>query len=280
MSTSTSDDMVRAVFNEVIELKSSVLRLDERFAIQFSPAPNKENVTNFHAFATAVVSQGIDSVAKEREMSRVNAHPDCLGARCIVATLPGARIGFQPTRTNKTPCANARIDALIVYLWKKKHSNSSAEIGHANFATSWGSLSPQGRTYYALRLESDIFDYGYQIYKCNKKWAANLLIQDTMKGQRQSERRRFGVFPVVEAPVEELEAPTEVRNTKRRNAIDLWHVLLNVTPASQADLGTTAPHPMFWPYALTIESAGSHFLFKYLQGCICNFAHFLNSIPG
>ncbi|KAI7891039.1 uncharacterized protein EV154DRAFT_481555 [Mucor mucedo] len=214
MSTSTSDDMVRAVFNEVIELKSSVLRLDERFAIQFSPAPNNENVTNFRAFATAVVSQGIDLVAKEREMARVNAHPDCLGARSIVATLPGARIGFQPTRTNKTPCANARIDALIVYLWKKNHSNSSAEIGHAKckeirlqfrsitrrlryamiqegtVATSWGSLSPQERTYYALRLESDIFDYGYQIYKCNKKWAANLLIQDTMKGQRQSERRR------------------------------------------------------------------------------------------
>ncbi|KAI7868365.1 uncharacterized protein EV154DRAFT_488165 [Mucor mucedo] len=238
MSTSTSDDMVRAVFNEVIELKSSVLRLDERFAIQFSPAPNNENVTNFRAFATAVVSQGIDLVAKEREMARVNAHPDCLGARSSVATLPGARIGFQPTRTNKTPCANARIDALIVYLWKKNHSNSSAEIGHAKckeIRLQFRSITrrlryamiQEERTYYALRLESDIFDYGYQIYKCNKKWAANLLIQDTMKGQRQSERRRVGVSPVVEAPVEELEAPTEVCN-----AIDLWHVLLNdLTPS-------------------------------------------------
>ncbi|KAG2191532.1 hypothetical protein INT47_003619 [Mucor saturninus] len=240
MSTSTSDDMVRAVFNEVVDLKSSVLRLDERFAIQFSPSPNNENATNFRAFATAVVSQGIDLVAKEREMARVNAHPDCLGARSIVATLPGAKTGFQPTRTNKTPCANARIDALIAYLWKKNHSNSSTEITHAKckeirlqfrsitrrlryamtqegtVATSWGSLSPQERTYYALRLEGDIFDYGYQIYKCNKKWAANLLIQDTMKGQRQSERRRVGVSPVVEAPVEEPEAPTAIRNTRRR----------------------------------------------------------------
>ncbi|KAG2209689.1 hypothetical protein INT47_001835 [Mucor saturninus] len=203
MSTSTSDDMVRAV----------LMRLDERFAIQFSPSPNNENVTNFRAFATA----GIDLVAKEREMARANAHPDCLGARSIVATLPGAKIGFQPACTNKTPCANARIDALIAYLWKKNYSNSSTEITHAKckeIRLQFRSITRRLR--YAMTQEGDIFDYGYQIYKCNKKWAANLLIQDTMKGQRQSERRRVGVSPVVEAPVEEPEAPTAIRNTRRR----------------------------------------------------------------
>ncbi|KAI7894496.1 uncharacterized protein EV154DRAFT_549182 [Mucor mucedo] len=129
--------MVRAVFNEVIELKSSVLRLDERFAIQFSPAPSNENVTSSCAFATAAVSQGIDFVAKEREMARVNAHPDSFGAQSI-------------------------------------------------------------------------------IYKCNKKWVANLLIQNTIKGRRQRKRRRVrvGVSPVVEAQVVELEAPTAARNTR------------------------------------------------------------------
>ncbi|KAI7887563.1 uncharacterized protein EV154DRAFT_484943 [Mucor mucedo] len=53
MSISTSDDMVRTVFNEVAELKSSVLRLDERFAIQFLPALSNVNVTSFFSFATA-----------------------------------------------------------------------------------------------------------------------------------------------------------------------------------------------------------------------------------
>ncbi|KAI7873748.1 uncharacterized protein EV154DRAFT_487067 [Mucor mucedo] len=222
MSTSTSDDMVRAVLNEVIELKSSVLRLDERFAIQFSPAPNNENVTNFRAFATAVVSQGIDLVAKEREMARVNAHPDCLGARSIVTTLPGAGISNSSAEIGHAKCKEIRPQFRSI-----TRRLRYAMIQEGTVATSWGSLPPQDRTYYALSLESDIFDYGYQIYKCNKKWAANLLIQDTMKGQRQSERRRVGVSPVVEAPVEELETPTEVCN-----AIDLWHVLLNdLTPS-------------------------------------------------
>lgn len=153
-------------------------------------------------------------VAREREMARVNAHPDCLGARSIVATLPEARIGFQCTSTNKTPSATARINALINYLWKKIPGNPSTDIDFAKLkeirlgfrsitrrlryamtqegavATSWGTLSAQEKTYYALRLEREIFEYGYAIYKCNKKWAANLLIQECMKAERQGDKRR------------------------------------------------------------------------------------------
>ena len=33
--------------------------------------------------------------------------------------------------------------------------------------------------------------YGFPVYKCNKRWAANLLLQEAMKGERQTARRRL-----------------------------------------------------------------------------------------
>ena len=55
-------------------------------------------------------------VARQLEMARVNAFPNARGVRSIVATLPEALVGFQPTRTNKIPSATARINALIKFL--------------------------------------------------------------------------------------------------------------------------------------------------------------------
>lgn len=50
LTASSSDDLVRAVLDEVVGLKASVMKLDERFSIQFSPAPDSESAINFRPF--------------------------------------------------------------------------------------------------------------------------------------------------------------------------------------------------------------------------------------
>ncbi|KAI9326462.1 hypothetical protein BD770DRAFT_416960 [Pilaira anomala] len=147
-------------------------------------------------------------------MARVNAFPNHMGARSIVATLPEALIGFQATRTNRTPSATARIDALISFLLKSR-AGSAEEISLAVVkterlqlrsitrlvrgemimqgvkATSWGELSAAEQLYYSLRLEEEVNkQLQPPIYKCNKQWAAKLLLQEKMKGERQCKKRR------------------------------------------------------------------------------------------
>ena len=55
----------------------------------------------------------------------------------------------------------------------------------------WSGLTPQERVFYSLQLEGDIEEYGFAIYKCKKQWASNLLLQEAMKGERQTARRRL-----------------------------------------------------------------------------------------
>ncbi|KAI9330338.1 hypothetical protein BD770DRAFT_403889 [Pilaira anomala] len=161
-------------------------------------------------------------VARQLEMSRINAFPNARGTRSIVATLPDALVGFQPTRTNKTPSATARINALINFLYKQTTgseldaSPTVVRIHRLQFrgltrdvrlqmkkeganATEWSGLSPEEQVYYSLQLEGVIAEYGFPIYKCNKRWAANLLLQECMKGERQTKKRRMVIIIILPA---------------------------------------------------------------------------------
>ncbi|KAI9362657.1 hypothetical protein BD770DRAFT_381499 [Pilaira anomala] len=183
-------------------------RLERKFDAQFAPATRRAN------FGAMNATTEIDRVARQNEMARVNAIPNYMGTRNIAATLPEARIGFQATGTNRTPSATARIDALISFLLKSR-AGSAEEISpnvikthrlrlrsltrlvrgqmimQGVTATSWSELSATEQLYFSLRLEEEVNE-GLQlpIYRCNKQWAARLLLQDKMKGERQCKKRR------------------------------------------------------------------------------------------
>lgn len=142
------------------------------------------------------------------------SQPDHRGVRHIPPTMKEARMGFIPTKTNRTPCISARINALINYLWKKKN-NTERNISKAEQKLvslqfhmytrqcrlimkseginepNWGKLPAQQKLYYSLRLEELIFsNYHYPIYECVDRWAASLLLQDVMKAERKTDKRR------------------------------------------------------------------------------------------
>ncbi|KAI9327115.1 hypothetical protein BD770DRAFT_404750, partial [Pilaira anomala] len=148
-------------------------------------------------------------------MARVNAFPNHMGARSIVATLPEALISFQATRTNRTPSATARIDALISFLLKSR-AGSAEEISLAVVkterlqlrsitrlvrgemimqgvkATSWGKLSAVEQLYYSLRFEEEVNkQLQLPIYKCNKQWAAKLLAREDARRDGRSRKKQL-----------------------------------------------------------------------------------------
>lgn len=157
---------------------------------------------------------GCEQNGIEQRMSFLMAHPDDRGVRHIPATISDARIGFLPTKTNKTPSATSRINALINYLWKRKQGSEidislpeqrvirlqfHAYTRHCRLImrengideTNWGRLSTSQKLYYSLRLEEMIFTkFGYELYECERQWAASLLLQEAMKAERQTEKRR------------------------------------------------------------------------------------------
>lgn len=148
-------------------------------------------------------------------MARVNAFPDSMGTRSIMAILPEARIGFKPSKSNRTPSTTARINALINFLLKSR-SASAVDVIHPDITkkyrlklrnitrlvrgqmimegvttNSWSQLSDTEQKYYTLLLEGEVNDsLDLPIYKCKKQWAANLLLQEKMKGERQNKKRR------------------------------------------------------------------------------------------
>ncbi|KAL0087506.1 hypothetical protein J3Q64DRAFT_1698038 [Phycomyces blakesleeanus] len=145
-------------------------------------------------------------------MSYFVNHPDDRGVSHIPVTMTQARVDFIPTRTNKTPSATFRINALINFLWKKQRGtdfNVSAEeqkLIRLQFhmytrqcrrimredgilETNWGKLSSQQKLYYSLRLEELILNYQFALHKCRGQRAATLLLQEMMKAEHQTENR-------------------------------------------------------------------------------------------
>lgn len=148
-------------------------------------------------------------------MARAIAFPNARGERDIPAVLEEAKHGFAPTRTNRTPSAIARINALISYLWANNNNGEQISESKKRFvrlqfrsltrqcrlnmmqdnvdSTSWSQLSSRQQLYYSLKLEGAITDFGYPIYRCKRQWCASLLISDAMKGERQTASRRVHV---------------------------------------------------------------------------------------
>ncbi|KAL0085808.1 hypothetical protein J3Q64DRAFT_1834309 [Phycomyces blakesleeanus] len=98
---------VRTVVRELSDIRASVAKI-------------AETVTSQQQFIREDISHSFHAVN----------HPDDRGVRHIPATMTEACVGFIPTRTNKTPSATSRINALINFLWKKQQGtdvNVSAE---------------------------------------------------------------------------------------------------------------------------------------------------------
>jgi hypothetical protein len=135
-----------------------------------------------------------------------------MGERDIPATLGEAQRGFIPSRSNRTPSATVRIDALISYLWKTSNNGQDISDLKKHFdrlqfraltrecrvnmkqdgirCSFWGDLSDQQKLYYCLKLEKAIATFGYPIFRCRRQWAAGLLLQEAMKSERQTAHRR------------------------------------------------------------------------------------------
>jgi hypothetical protein len=54
----------------------------------------------------------------------------------------------------------------------------------------WTDIPTDRQLYYALILEERIESYGFHIWKCRQQWAARTLLQEAMKAERQTEKRR------------------------------------------------------------------------------------------
>ncbi|KAL0082820.1 hypothetical protein J3Q64DRAFT_1836435 [Phycomyces blakesleeanus] len=147
---------------ELTDIRTSVARIDENIANQqqfIRQTFNADGTSNVHR---DVVKQS----AIERRMTYLVSHPDDRGVRYISATMNEARMGFIPQGTNKTP-------------------NDGVE------EVNWGKLNSQKKLYYSLRLEELIFNnYNFLLYECQDQWAASLLLQEVMKAERQTEKRR------------------------------------------------------------------------------------------
>ncbi|KAL0083273.1 hypothetical protein F4703DRAFT_1794838 [Phycomyces blakesleeanus] len=201
---------------ELADIRTSVARINENVANQqqfIRQTFNADRTSNAHR---DVVEQS----AIKRRMSYLVSHSDDRSVRHIPATMNEAHMGFIPRRTNKTPSATARINALINYLWKKQKGtdvNISAleqKLICLQFhmyirqcwciikddgvvEVNWGKLNSQKKLYYSLRLVELIFNnYNFPLYDCQDQWAASLLLQEVMKAERQTEKRRKYFFEV------------------------------------------------------------------------------------
>ncbi|CAO3618592.1 unnamed protein product [Mucor hiemalis] len=152
---------------------------------------------------------GINLDAYNREVARTVADLDSRGCRNIPPVLTEASMGFVARGSNRTPSSSARINALINYLWKRlsdvnrSRNVSEGELNHIRTRfndqarnvivmmrndgvteTFWSKIEKRKQLYYAFKLEGEILRMGYKIFQCEKQWAAMLLLQERMKGQR------------------------------------------------------------------------------------------------
>ncbi|OAD75292.1 hypothetical protein PHYBLDRAFT_143550 [Phycomyces blakesleeanus NRRL 1555(-)] len=161
---------VRTVVRELSDIRASVAKI-------------AETVTSQQQFIREDISHSFHAVN----------HPDDRGVRHIPATMTEACVGFIPTRTNKTPSATSRINALINFLWKKQQGTdvnvSAEEQKLIRFQ-----FHIQQKLYYSLRLEELIFlNYQFALHKCRGRWAAALLLQEAkLSGEVQEEELSLG----------------------------------------------------------------------------------------
>ncbi|KAL0079868.1 hypothetical protein F4703DRAFT_1796202 [Phycomyces blakesleeanus] len=135
---------------------------EELTDIRTSVARIDENITNqqqfirqtFNADGTSNVHRDVvEQSAIERRMTYLVSHPDDRGVRYISATMNEAHDGVEEVN--------------------------------------WGKLNSQKKLYYSLRLEELIFNnYNFLLYECQDQWAASLLLQEVIKAERQTEKRR------------------------------------------------------------------------------------------
>ncbi|CAO3657311.1 unnamed protein product [Mucor hiemalis] len=121
--------------------------------------------------------------------------------------------GFVSSRTDNTPSGSARLGALLKLFWEIKTEGSvypkeNLQADRLSFRQ-WarqikalmrnvGVVSNDWRTgitdlqkkYYSFRLEAVISEGGFPVERCVEQWAARLLLQETVKSERQSEKRR------------------------------------------------------------------------------------------
>ncbi|GAA5797896.1 hypothetical protein HPULCUR_003292 [Helicostylum pulchrum] len=168
------------------------------------------NNNNLNNSFTNNLNSGIDRAELERNVVSVTAYPNRRSQRDIPATLEQAPRGFTPTGNNRTPSATLRIDSLITYLCagvNRELSETQKKFIRLQFRslarecrvnmkqngydfTFWNQFPEQLKLYYALKLEGAIQGFGHAIYRCKRQWAAGLLLQESMKSERQTAKRR------------------------------------------------------------------------------------------
>jgi hypothetical protein len=141
------------------------------------------------------------------------ANADVLGPRILQGSVPEALVGYTKTKNNKSPPVTKRLNVLIENLHKRNGSNATSltarqiEDHRSNWKRitrqvsflmkeedvverMWTDIPTDCQLYYALILEERIESYGFHIWKCRQQWAARTLLQEAMKTERRTEKRR------------------------------------------------------------------------------------------
>jgi hypothetical protein len=142
------------------------------------------------------------------------ANADVLGPRILQGSVPEALVGYTKTKNNKSPSVTKLLNVLVENFHKRNGSNATSPTARQieEHRSNWKRITRQVRflmkeegvvermwtdniptdrqLHYALILEEIIESYGFHIWKCRQQWAARTLLQEAMKAERQTEKRR------------------------------------------------------------------------------------------